>query len=106
MAEINLPPFYVGQRVVHIREFTKKYTEHIIYPTKDKVYTIRTIHYSKRHKGWFLRFEELVNKIVQSKYELSEPSFSVNNFSPIIENFQSITLEKVLEEETKLISVN
>jgi hypothetical protein len=107
--ENNLPPFYVGQRVVALK------TSPIVLGVQIKrgdVYTVKEIFFCKC-KQWIL----VVNEVAISyqgqrimccieNVAYSNAGGSAKYFAPILENFQSITLEKVLEQETKLISVN
>jgi hypothetical protein len=104
--ENNLPPFYVGQRVVALRSIgcVKKGKEYVVLGlfkcTKCHVWYVQHTH----AKGVVLndKFPCCGNPIVTKDYRAA----SAKHFAPIEENFQSITLEKVLEQETKLISVN
>jgi len=105
MKEINLPPFYVGQRVVALRSHSqnkfKKGSVHIVKGCKNSCC------------GW------LVNIGVSSmryKWECSDcgktnPSDGVwwmaaYCFAPIEPTFQSITMRETIEIESPLISVN
>lgn len=110
--EINLPPFYVGQRVVCIND-------EIIFaglpsaPIKNgTIYTVAGVlkvccrwHidiglYSGRSH---VRCPSCYGDILKPNMNYWLAAF---RFAPIEENFQSISLEKVLEKETPLISVN
>lgn len=102
MSEINLPPFYVGQKVVCIRGYENEPSLHRgrPHPITGKEYTFRGADSSGYIGGIYLK------EIISENFMGHELSFLTTRFSPIQENFQSITLEKVLEEETKLISTN
>lgn len=107
MREINLPPFYVGQKVVALT--TDIFFRRAI---KDRVYTVLGL--QATCCGWNI---DIGAKVTQLKLQCGTCNkiigdtngigwLHVKHFAPITENFQSISLEKVLEEETKLISVN
>lgn len=107
MSEINLPPFFVGQKVVCVKSSP--------YLQKDKEYCVAALYYLACCKKWFV-------SVGISDYDaqpycpihhtwvdvpLSGVMFhNQNKFSATEENFQSISLEKVMVKETPLISVN
>lgn len=107
MKEINLPPFYVGQKVVSLKGTSSDYIQ------KGTIYSIKGImqlvcgcwcvdvgiNIGKQYMRCGIHNTE---KILSKGIRWIDHSF----FAPIQENFQSISLEKVLEEETKLIGVN
>lgn len=104
---MNLPKFYVGQKVVAITDhgrliFRKGdvFTVTGIYPSFCKCWslliTIGIPHTAMRKKC------RQCNKIVA--VETIEWTFPAEKFEPIIEDFQAITFEKVIEKE--LASVN
>lgn len=103
----NLPPFYVGQKVVQLVDgvFTKT--------KKGDVYTVKEL----------LRFPcgcwtvdvgikstkpKVACNLHNDSREFTNGIRWVNSMflAPIEENFQSISYSKILEEENKLISVN
>lgn len=102
----NLPPFYIGQRVVCLEGFSKY--------KKGKIYTVGALFKTDCCNVWKVG----CIKIKGSSDDMFEcacgakPVFipipyyvlSAKFFAPINENFQPISLEKVLE--TELISVN
>ena len=87
--DINLPPFYVGQRVVQLVDGSRGQSK------KGDVHTVLGI---KLLSQWCI-------DIGQKEGDRTIWCWHYC-FAPIQENFQSISLEKILEEETKLISVN
>ena len=102
----NLAPFHVGQKVVALQGGSDDYIQ------KGTVYTIRAIFpfscgcycvdVGVLNEG-ITRCRCLHGVVVDYPvYRLFEPKF----FAPILENFQSISLSEILEEETKLIGVN
>lgn len=92
MDNINLPPFYIGQRVVALDDSCPGFGYQYKKGDEKQVDKLR---FSEKSKKWdFL-------PVGESRYHLA-----CHKFAPIQENFQSISLEKVLELETPLISVN
>ena len=99
MEGLNLPPFYIGQRVEYIdvvdgiimggKPLKKGDKVTVVGVSFEKGWTIRN------EKLWFIEIDIAIGYL-----------YSAKDFVPIEENFQSISLEKILEEETKLISVN
>lgn len=95
MAKTEFPPFYVGQKVISKSNFTGiRKTWGFSYPKKGEIVTVLSIHKHPVHDFWLITIP------------VCECELCHKNFAPIEENFQSISLEKILEEETKLISVN
>ena len=100
---MNLPPFYIGQKVVCLKGAGKI--------VKDQIYTVADCFQCQVCKEWHVQFSELPTgrpdyhccEVIKSSQHLGGPA---KYFAPIQENFQSISLEKILEEETELISVN
>lgn len=105
MSEINLPPFYKGQRVVNVKRIIhariKKGTEFIVKDLLQCKCGEWAVDVGVKLKGEFeiscVCEAVLSERIVWLQHSL---------FRPVQENFQSISLEKVLETETPLISVN
>lgn len=106
MSNTNLPPFYVGQKVVAL---TTGY-----FHEKGHVYTIADMMFCDKCKKWHALTKE-TTLMPASKYkcdcynDLNTTIYlggDAKYFAPIEENFQSITLEKVMEKETPLIGVN
>jgi hypothetical protein len=94
MSNTNLPPFYAGQKVVSLigwEDARRIYGYN--YPSKGQVVVVQGIE-SNGHGGWHI---QVPNCEVVLWYK---------HFAPIEENFQSISLEKVLEKETPLIGIN
>lgn len=108
-----MPPFYVGQKIVAIENQKDGDFK------KGALFIVRGLEMCHKCKRWYIDigrvihttndgFEDICHcgdsKIIYSK---SMPEwYSSKLFAPIQESFQSITLEKVLEIETPLISVN
>lgn len=112
MEHINLPPFYIGQRVVAIEtgELWKKGDEFIVKGIKPGC--CKTTSW-KVDVGILLPPCGRPYKISCEYCHVGYISYAGNifwaehnAFAPIQESFQSISLEKVLEQETKLIGVN
>ena len=108
MKELNLPPFYIGQRVIALTSDPKGGMR-----IKGKEYPILDIRECKCGRYTVDIGERGVYAVVicsSCRHETPRPTVTewhnAASFAPIQENFQHITLEKVLEEETKLISVN
>lgn len=105
---MNLPPFYVGQRVVALNTG--------ITLVKNKVYTITGIYPSDCGcQGWDVTVGLLTNQTThrcdvcgrQGLINRTNQRLYLHSlFAPIEETFQAITLEKVLENETPLVSAN
>lgn len=108
--ELNIPPFYPGQKIVRIGK-TVHFEHGIVF--KDKVYTCAGCLMCNcgRWKVMLLEFPAPENSECDcvcgfnNGYQKYYSGHAVY-FAPVVENFQSISLEKILEEETKLISVN
>lgn len=115
----EIAPFYLGQRVMCIdvssrigsnASFDQKPISVLI---KNKDYVVSGIY--KACCNW------VISVGIKSKHAnitcatcgsiylnqiKGEWAFRATRFAPILENFQSISLSKILEEETKLLSVN
>lgn len=106
MSTENLPPFYVGQKVVCLK------TSPTGVPKKGCTYTVQACFQCPECKEWHIKIFEVASPY--TKYSCCIPIKTTGKyiggpakyFAPIHENFESISLSKVLEEETKLISVN
>ena len=106
MNEINLPPFYAGQKVVAL----------VTGFGMNKGDQKTVISCFKHCCQWHIDIgllspvdKTFTCKKCNSKLQLINGKTLYPEavcFAPVQENFQSISLEKVLEEETKLISVN
>lgn len=100
MENLNLPPFFIGQQVVCIKQIDFKGV------IKGNKYTVQAI---KKCCG---EYSIVVVRTEQPTvcYKCYQPMGDcfLNSifFRAVEENFQSISLEKILEEETKLIGVN
>lgn len=100
----NLPPFYIGQKVVAKEDHEKGFF------TKGQEFVVREV--KRPCCNWEIRIDvnvsEFAGAICPNCFKISrpEPFFRHSRFSPVEENFQSITLEKVLETETPLVSAN
>jgi len=105
MSEINLPPFYIGQEVVCIKKFRID-DPNIKYPIKKSKYRVRTIEMCETYGLWVIRVCEIKNPILGYREGNLEARFATSWFKAIQENFQSISYEQVMEEESKLISSN
>ena len=109
----NLPPFYVGQKVV-------ANCNHISGIVKDKIYTVLGVY--KSHCGYAINVGIQINLNVYNNtnsictcgavfkkpiesYGIHE--VSTTRFSPLQDQvFPSLTMSKVLEKESQLISMN
>lgn len=106
MKEINLPPFYAGQKVVGIEP--NNYNR----PENGRIYTVLQIR--KGCCNWEVDIGEtpkhpyLINCVVclKNKPHGGIMWFSSFRFAPIHENFQSVSFEKIIEKETHLISAS
>lgn len=105
MKEINLPPFYVGQRVVAIKDHSMGSFK------KGDIKTVLGI--EKLCCCWNIdvgiKFSQILwqcNTCKALKDTNQIGWINARSFAPIQENFQSISLEKILEKETELISSN
>lgn len=102
----NIPPFYVGQEVEciksHLWGFISKGQKFVV----TGVYKFCccwqvTVGVDT---GWMDSTCNKCNHV--SNHKNNEFPFAASLFSPIITNFESISLNKVLELETPLIGVN
>ena len=99
--DINLPPFYVGQKVVYL-DLSIGFCVEGSKIKRGQIVVVKGLDFSKLHvgsksktKAWFIEISEHPGCL-----------YIASDFAPVQENFQSISLEKILEEETKLIGVN
>lgn len=108
----NLHPFYVGQKVVCIDDTFPNNGHYNAPLVKGKEYVVNGL-----FKGccyWYVDVglhSVATHALCSSCNNLFlKPATNSwlrhNRFAPIVENFQSITLEKVLEEQTPLVSAN
>lgn len=111
MDNLNLPPFYVGQKVVCICPEVYR-----VWP-KGQTFTVADNGKCLNCGEWHTAIKETVlSHIGNIDCTFCRASTSMKSgifmgtdsksFAPIQENFQSISLEQVLELETPLISVN
>lgn len=106
MKEINLPPFYVGQKVIGVlpNRFNK--------PEKDKIYTVLDIRQGccewEINVGISPHDPNFIECGVCKKHFQHNGTLwlRVSRFAPIQENFQEISYSEVVKEEKRLISVN
>lgn len=102
----NLPPFYVGQKVVALKD--SPYHPEM---RKGKVFTVLALNFCC---CWSI---DIGLKVMKSHLYCADCNIvfgqhgsiawkCAKRFAPLEENFESISLEKVLETETKLIGVN
>ena len=103
---MSYQPFYIGQKVIRIGKSNK-------YVKKGNVYTVQDCFQCPNCGSWKITIEEALCGGTFSCEEcptaikyVSHMGGQAKNFAPVIEKFQSISLEKVLEEETKLVGVN
>ena len=100
MENINLPPFYVGQKVVCINNK----------PLPNRTNSIATERLVEGKEYIVSKIDPVDEYSVVPLPTISVRGvigfFCVSRFAPIQENFQSISLEKILEKETELISSN
>lgn len=109
----NLPPFYVGQKVVCLKSATNNFGHYCV---KDHVYTVLELNRCKCG-AWKIDIgvkDESNHATKMSCGKCKGPydrrSYAIwadaTNFAPIHEDFQQITLSKVIEIESSLINVN
>lgn len=103
----NLPPFYVGQPVVCVKSIG-------CYKEGNK-YVIKYMGQCPYCKCWMVGAIEHGRHLSMCSHNCGcgeilsvVPYYTAlaKRFAPIEENFQSISLTKVLEQETELISAN
>lgn len=109
METFNLSPFYVGQRVVALKDHSQG-----MYKKGDR-FIIASIYKATCCDIWLVEIGILsvhnhwkcvICKTGGQKRRSDQAVFNSGSFAPIQENFQSISLEKILEKETELISSN
>jgi hypothetical protein len=106
MSQLNLPPFYIGQRVVAVTS--------TLFISKGLEYRVIDMYYRSCCKKWsiYIGYVDIgehycpVHNTTHKPRVLKGVYHNAKYFAPIEENFQSISLEKVLEKETPLIGVN
>lgn len=92
----NLPPFYIGQKVVALLNYTGKSGAAII---KDEIYSVFEI--TKIKNQWSIKIS------LNGNYWSIINSQGIIFFAPAQkETFPIIELSKVIEKEKKLISSN
>ena len=88
----NIPPFYIGQKVVCVNDAPGWITG-VIRLSKGRVYTVLdTVSYSDG--SWDVRVEK------------GEKTWDSSRFAPMEENFEEIAFEEVIEVEKKLTCAN
>lgn len=98
--------FKAGQKVVCVKVTKHRFSDGIIYPVKDKIYTIRDTEYV--HGIWGCWLEEIRNK--DTEHQLSakraEYGFLVSDFREVNESFAEEVLENIKEqiEEEQLVT--
>lgn len=111
MSEINLPPFYIGQKVVCVKTSANKLGMSVI---KGEVYVIKAL--IKCNCGLW-KCDVGVRHSIQGNSYCGYCGYTFaqiggvgwcncNLFAPIESQFQSISLSEILEKETELISSN
>lgn len=109
MKEINLPPFYVGQRVVCVKDNSSKSIK------KGQEFSVLGLNqFSCGCWSIDIGIKSESPRTGCGEHGLHQTAkcnngikwFHVKLFAPIEQTFQPITLEKVLEIETKLVSAN
>ena len=95
MPDTNLPPFYAGQKVVVICDYyeLKRYWG-FNYPDKNAIVIVQEIFKHPSYNFWLVR-------IASCECDLCH-----RGFAPLEKGFKAISLKKVLQKETPLISVN
>ena len=103
----NLPPFYVGQKVVAI--FT--HTQGLF--IKGQIFTVKNIFLSKcKCKAWSITIGLYSNNPLKEcaychTVWSNDFSFIAERFAPLQELvFPSLTMSRVIEKERELISMN
>lgn len=91
----NLPPFYVGQKVVCVDDilYNPVYLGEISGVIKGNIYVVEYCIYED--KVWYV-------KVKTFKLELDSPTFRPLTESP----FPSLTMSRVIGKESLLISMN
>ena len=109
MKEVNLPPFFIGELVVCIGPVSNL--------IKHEQYIVTALDKCSGCGLWYVGVDNIPNKekllipgCGKCNHRMPNyPSMAMwqaNRFATINKNFQSISLEKILETETKLIGVN
>ncbi len=102
----NLPPFYVGQKVVCVKTHTRG-----IYK-KGQVFTVQNIYMQTCGCQWVINigYYSDIPTMKCSTCGLvykNDSAFKCTSFKPLQESvFPSLTMSKVLEKESQLISMN
>lgn len=106
----NIPPFYVGQRVVAVMNSPRGFFK------KGQEFVVQGIHFFKCcHQDWVISIgidgiDRYCACACGTRFVFPGSNVFMwhvtSLFAPIESQFQSITLEKVLETETPLIGVN
>lgn len=106
----NIPPFYIGQRVVALKTKTWKL---FTYFSKDQQFIVLGIRQSPCCKIWEINIGLVLpyghtETICKCGFVETAAHIwcDVKYFAPIAENFQAISYEKIMEEESKFIGVN
>lgn len=102
----NLPPFYVGQKVVYIKNISLPYNSvHTVLEIKTTECGVWSIFVGKMsgNKIGGVHTCNVCGKLHKNTGKLFHLATS---FVPLQETFESISFEKVIEKESLLISVN
>jgi hypothetical protein len=103
----NLMPFYIGQKIVCIREIVEDWCDEekeagCKGPILDKIYSVRGF---SSCGGVYLN--EIINPEFEYHDSIGEPSFEPKIFRPLQESvFPTLKLTRVIEVEKELISLN
>lgn len=100
MKEINLPPFYIGQKVEYVNSVVGSFNG--LTPKIKKGDIVKVVA-CELHKGWLISSKKEWFVEVDAD---SSMLYVAEDFKPIQENFQEISYSEVVKEEKKLISVN
>lgn len=103
---MNIPPFYIGQRVVVI-------TSTPFLKTGDE-YTVQSLYYKSCCKSWTVHVG-ITDNGAQPYCPIHKTTHGIEGhlvhhnakyFAPIESNFEAISYTKVMEEESPLVCVN
>ena len=103
----NLPPFYVGQKVVAVASHSQGLFK------QGQIFTIKSVFISKcKCNDWSVTIGYTSNNKLKECSTCgavwdNDFSFSATRFAPLQESvFPSLTMSRVIEKERELISMN
>lgn len=103
MSENNLPPFYIGQRVIRIENDINGFIE------KGVIYIVQDMKYCCSKWGWRIKLAGISHEkpaMCEGCGEIDWFTFAAKNFAPVEENFEMVSYKEVIRKEKPLTCAN